>query len=102
MLVQDKNLTDEIISFKLVNGDEIVAKVVTEDDKGFVINRPCTVMPSNQGIGLMQSLITSELNDNITLTKSHVMMYSHTVKDMKNHYIHTTTGIQPAGGEIIT
>ena len=94
---------DAIVSFKLVNGDEIVAKVVAEDSNSFTISKPCTVMPSQQGIGLLQSIFTSDLNKNISLAKSHVMMHAPTMDKMENHYITTTTGIEPAtAGGIIT
>lgn len=94
---------DAIISFKLVNGDEIVAKIVEEQADDYIISKPCTVIPSNQGLALMQSLYTSELNNNITLKKSHVMLYSPTVDQVKNYYIETTTGIEPVSkGGIIT
>jgi hypothetical protein len=94
---------DQIVTFKLVNGDEIVAKIVEDTAEQFVISKPCTVMPSQQGLGLLQSLFTSDLNTNITLLKTHVMLHAPTVKDIENHYIQTTTGIQPvSAGGIIT
>jgi len=103
MLVTNKYDKDTVVSFKLVNGDEIVAKVLEEQDDKFVINKPCTVMPSQQGLGLMQSLFTSDINKSISLLKSHVMMHSPTVTDIENHYIKTTTGIEPiSAGGIIT
>lgn len=103
MLVSNKYEKDQVVSFKLVNGDEIVAKVLEEHNDKFVISKPCTVMPSQQGLGLLQSLFTSDLNKSITLLKVHVMMHSPTVTDIENHYIQTTTGIQPvSAGGIIT
>lgn len=96
MLVSPKYERDEIVTFKLVNGDEIVAKVVEENDGNFLINKPCTVMPSQRGIGLLQSLFTSDLSKNITLDKTHVMFHAQTQKEVESHYIQTTTGIQPA------
>lgn len=94
---------DDIVSFKLVNGDEIIAKIVEEVNGNFVVNKPCTVMPSPQGLGLIQSLFTSDLNKNVTIDKSHIMIHSITVEAVKNHYIQTTTGIEPAtSGGIIT
>jgi hypothetical protein len=102
MLEKPGYAKDTVVSFKIVNGDEIVAKVVEETQDSFVINKPTTVMPSQKGLALMQSLFTSELNKNITLDKRHVMMHSPTVKDVEDYYIQTTTGIQPvsAGGII--
>jgi hypothetical protein len=103
MLANKKYQQDDIVSFKIVNGDEIVAKIVEETDSGYVISKPCTVMPSQQGLGLLQSLFTGDLNKTITLDKKHVMLSALTIKDVENHYIKTTTGIEPVtSGGIIT
>ena len=103
MLEKTGYAKDTIVSFKIVNGDEIVAKIVEETHDEFTINKPTTVMPSQKGLALMQSLFTSDLNKNITLDKRHVMMHSPTVKDVEDYYIQTTTGIQPvSAGGIIT
>jgi hypothetical protein len=103
MLEKTGYAKDTVVSFKIVNGDEIVAKIVEENANGFVINKPTTVMPSQKGLALMQSLFTSDLNKNIVLDKKHVMMHSPTVKDVEDYYIQTTTGIQPvSNGKIIT
>jgi hypothetical protein len=103
MLATPKYDKDTIVTFKIVNGDEVVAKVVDENDHGFVVSKPCTVMPSQQGLGLLQSLFTADVNKAITLDKKHVMMHAPTLKEIENHYIQTTTGIQPvSNGGIIT
>ena len=103
MLEKTGYAKDTVVSFKIVNGDELVAKIVEENAGGFIINKPTTVMPSQKGLALMQSLFTSDLNKNITLDKRHVMMHSPTVKDVEDYYIQTTTGIQPvSAGGIIT
>ena len=95
MLVTKKYQKDTIVSFKLVNGDEIVAKVIDETETGFVVSKPTTVIPSSQGMGLVQSLFTGDVNKHITVDKRHIMMDSPSVKEIENHYIQTTTGIQP-------
>jgi len=96
MLVKKSYGPDTIVSFKLVNGDEIVARVQEEREQEFVLNKPCTVMPSSKGLGLIQSLFTSDIDKTIVLDKRHVMMHSQTVKDVESHYIQTTTGIVTA------
>ena len=103
MLEKSGYAKDTVVSFKIVNGDEIVAKIVSEDHGSFTIKNPCTVMPSQKGLGLIQSLFTSDLNKSIVLQKSHVMLHSPTVKDVEDYYIQTTTGITPvSAGGIIT
>lgn len=103
-MIQNKQYEkDSIISFKLVNGDEIVAKVLEESTDSFTISKPCTIVPSQQGLGLIQSLFTSDATKTISLSKSHVMLHSLTLDDIKNHYIKTTTGIETvSAGGIIT
>lgn len=102
MLINKGYSAGDIVCFKVV-GEEIVAKIVEETPDSFVLSKPCTVVPSQQGLGLMQSLISGNINSNITLNKSHVIMHSPVITDIENHYIRTTTGIQPATkGGIIT
>ena len=94
---------DTLVSFKLVNGDEVIAKIVEETTNEFIVSKPLIVVPSQQGIGLMQSLFTSELNKSIHLDKRHVMLHAQTSGALVNHYLQTTTGIEPVGaGGIIT
>lgn len=103
MLVQKKYATGDVVCFKLVNGDETIAKIVEESESAFVVSKPCTVVPSAQGLGLMQSLFSADINTNITLSKAHVIMHSPVVDKLEAHYIQTTTGIQPVSkGSIIT
>jgi len=103
MLVQKKYATGDVVCFKLVNGDETIAKIVEESDSAFVVSKPCTVVPSPQGLGLMQSLFSADINTNITLNREHVIMHAPVVDKIQTHYIQTTTGIQPVSkGSIIT
>jgi hypothetical protein len=103
MLEKQGYAKDTIVSFKLVNGDEIVAKIIAEDAGSFTVSKPCTVVPSAKGLGLIQSLFTSDLNKSISIDKGHVMLHATTVKDVEDYYIETTTGITPAtAGGIIT
>lgn len=101
MLIQKGYSAGDILCFKLV-GEEIVAKLVEETADSYILSKPCTVVPSQQGLGLMQSLISADINNNITLSKAHVIMNSTVIKDIENHYIRTTTGISPASSGIIT
>ncbi len=92
----------EIVCFKLVNGDEVVAKVVECTQGGWKLNKPCTVMPSPQGLGLIQTLFSADINKNVELKFEHVMMHAPTLKALEDHYLQTTTGIALNKGSIVT
>jgi hypothetical protein len=103
MLVSKKYAEGDIVSFKLVNGDEIVARIASEDNDSYILEKPCTAIPSPQGIGLVQSLFTADADAKISLNKIHVIMSSPSIDAMQKHYIKTTTGIEPVTrGSIIT
>ena len=104
MLINKSRVSEgDIIALKLVNGDEIVAKLVKDNGDSWELDRPCTVMPSAQGIGLIQSLFTADPKITINISKTHVIMHAPVISQMETHYIQTTTGIQQVSkGSIIT
>ena len=104
MLISNTKYDEQdIVTFKLVNGDEVVARIVEDREDCFVVSKPTTVVPSNQGIGLVQSLFVADLSKNISIAKSHVMMHATVVDKMRDHYIQTVTGIQTVSkGSIVT
>lgn len=92
----------DIVSFKMVNGDEVVAKIIELGADSWKVAKPCTVIPGPQGIGLIQSLISADINTEVILNKQHVMLHAPVIAQMKDHYIQTTTGIQPVReGQIV-
>lgn len=96
MLINTKRYDEgDILTFKLVNGDEIVAKLKQDSNESFVITRPCTVLPSPKGIGLVQTMFTSDSETPIHIDRRHVMMFAPTVKQVADYYLETTTGIKP-------
>ena len=92
MLITKPLDVGDIATFKLVNGDEIVAEITQTNHSGWSVKRPCTVVPSPQGIGLLQSLFTGNL-ESIQLDKQHVIMYAKTIDEIVKHYLSTTSGI---------
>jgi hypothetical protein len=93
----------DLVSFKLVNGDEIVARITESTTTGWSVSKPCTVIPSQQGLGLLQSLFSADINKDIVLKREHVMLHSPTIQALESHYIKTTTGIETVSkGSIIT
>ena len=103
MLIKQDYTEGNIVSFKLINGDEILARVLNTNSDSWTITKPLTVVPSEKGLGLVQSMLTMSLDDSVELQRSAVAMHTLTVAELGDHYILTTTGIQPVTrGSIIT
>jgi hypothetical protein len=104
MLINKAISAGSIVCFKITNGDEIVAKIASETADGWTLNRPCTLIPSPQGIGLMQCMIAADTDADVPLSRGSVMLGPVQVVDrLESHYIQTTTGIStpPKSGIIV-
>ncbi len=94
LISKSKYNENQIVTFKLVNGDELVARVVQDNDDEYVISSSTTVVPGREGLGLAASLFTGDPDSKLHIHKSHVMMSSPTVEQMADHYRKLTTGIE--------
>lgn len=92
MLVQKTYTQNDIISFKLISGEEIVAKLVSETADSFQISKPLTAVLGQQGVGFVQAFLTAEPTS-VELLKSNCIMHSKSVEEVKKYYISTTSGI---------
>jgi len=93
----------DIIGLKLVNGDEVIAKLLEQTESHYSLEKPCVVVGGPKGIGLIQAMFSLDPEKNIQVKRDHVMMTCEAVAQMRDHYIQVTTGIQPVSkGSIIT
>jgi len=103
LLSNQKYKSGDIISIKISNGDEIVAKFSEETSTGFMIVKPMTIMPTQTGIVLVPSLFTVDSELPTPIHFQHIMLHGATIKEMSDHYIKKTSGIQIASaGSIIS
>jgi hypothetical protein len=104
MLLETNSIPNNTVTtFKLVNGDEIVARVVESTPTKYKLSKPTTVIPGPQGIALVQSVFSMDTDADVWLDQQHVMFCCKTDDRMINHYIQTVTGIQtvPAGSRLV-
>lgn len=89
----DKGFTNgDIISLKLVNGDELIARFDSETADEVKITKPLAITISAQGLGMMPWMFLAE-KDTLTLRKQHVFTMAPSKKDAADQYTQGTTGI---------
>jgi len=86
---------DEVYTFKIANGDEIVARITAEDDTSYTVAKPLTVVPGPQGINMMNSLFTANPDKNVTINKQQVSIIAPSRDEVCDSYLEATTGIKP-------
>jgi len=99
MLVNKKYATGSVVSMKLVNGDEFVAKLIDETTTEYKVEQPMTVIPAQTGIRLIPSMFTVEPGQVFEIDKSHIMMHNAAADQVADHYRELTTGIKTVRNE---
>ena len=93
----------EIYTFKLITGEEIVARIHSGSlDGNFEIEHPILCALSPQGLQLMPGLFSANLEKVMLLNKSSWAMIAETRDDIRSSWIQATTGIAPVSKSILT
>lgn len=92
----------EIYTFKLVTGEEVVAEVKSVEDDHYIISKPTTIMPNQQGaMQMVPSAFTMELESDVLINTSAIAMIFEANESVKASYKKATTGIEVPDKKII-
>lgn len=92
---------NEVYTFKMNSGEELVAKVTDYDDNYIVIHEPVSVAPGPQGLGLVPSLFTADPKAETRLNTKNIAIVALTDSSIKAKYIEATTGLVVPDKKII-
>lgn len=92
MLIEKSIAAGDVVSLKLVNGDEIIARFESETADEIKIDRPLALTMSAQGLGMIPWVFLAD-KSTMTLKKSHVFVMLPSKKDAADQYMQGTTGI---------
>lgn len=92
---------NEVYTFKLNSGEEVVGKVLSIDDGTIELSEPLSVAPNPQGMGLIPSMFTAEQDKNVMLNTNTVTMWCITADQIRMKYIEATTGIATTSKKIV-
>jgi hypothetical protein len=94
MLIDKGVSPNEIITLKLITGEEVIAKLIEEKADLYVLSKPSILSLSQQGVGMAPFFFTVNPDKNIKINKSATISVEPTDKDFADKYIQATTGIQ--------
>ena len=92
MLLEKPIAEGDVVSIKLINGDEIIARLEKDDTNGITINRPLALTMSGGGLGMIPWMFLGN-KDTMTLKREHVFVMVPSKKDAADQYLQGTTGI---------
>ena len=82
----------DVVSIKLINGDEIIAKFEKEDNDTITISRPLALTMNGQGLGMIPWVFLGKDGD-ITLSKANTFFVVPSKGEAATQYLEGTTGI---------
>ena len=94
--------SDQIYTFKLNTGEELVARLVEIHDDHMIIEHPILTVLSPQGLQMMPGLFSANMDKTVRLNNSSWAMIAETRDDVRDSWIQATTGIAPVRKQIIT
>ena len=94
MLINKGIAEGEVVTIKTTAGEEIFAKLVSENPMAITVKKPLCLTATKDGIGLVPFLFTTDTDSEITINKHSIMVLAPTIKDAADTYIQQTTGIK--------
>jgi len=92
MLINKGFAIGEIVSLKLINGDELIARFDNSSTEEITITKPLAITIGPQGLGMMPWVFLGD-KETITLKMNHVFTVVSSKKDAADQYLQGTTGI---------
>ena len=82
----------DVVSLKLINGDEIIARLDTDDHHGITVTKPLAITVGPQGLGMMPWIFLGN-KVTVTIKREHIFVMVPSKKDAADQYMQGTTGI---------
>lgn len=94
-------LKNEVYTFKLNSGEELIAKVVETATDWIKIQEPVSIAPSQGGMQMIPSVFTADPKDDFKLNTNSIAIVAVTDDSLKMKYLEATTGIKVPDKKIV-
>ena len=92
MLLEKPIASGDVVSIKLISGEEIIARLDSETADTVKVTKPLTVSLGPQGLGMIPFVFLGE-KETVTLKQAHILVMMPSKKDAADQYMQGTTGI---------
>jgi len=93
MLIDQGVGPNEVVTFKLTSGEELVARLNEETATHYKLSKPMVIAMGAKGPGLMPYLFTVSPDKDISLSKTTVTVAVASDKAFADQYMQSTTNI---------
>jgi hypothetical protein len=96
MLLNKSLKEGDVVTLKMVSGEEVIARFVEETATGVKVLKPLVLAQGPQGIGMAPYLFTVHPETNIVINHPAIAVMAAPDKMASDQYLQTTTGIKLA------
>ncbi len=93
MLIETPYKVSDIVTLKVLGGDEVVGRLAAIENGTVTINKPHAVMMGQQGFGLVPYIMTAGPDVKVEFKSEHIFSVVKTYKGVAEEYIKQTSGI---------
>jgi len=93
MLIEAPYKVGDNVSFKLNSGEEIVARLESEDAKSYTLKKPMVLIAQQQGLGLAPFMFSVSPEGKFVLNCTAVSCLAKTEEQISKQYTEKTTGL---------
>lgn len=93
MLIEAPYKTGDIVSLKLITGEELIARLEKEEADKIQLSKPFALVPGQAGLGMMPWVLSVSPDSKITINMSTVILLHKTEEGISKQYVEQTTGL---------
>ena len=94
MIQNKKHEEGDIVAIKLVTAEEVIAKVVEEDENSIKVSKPMMLVHTPKGLAMSQFLMMQDVKDAIEISTSNINAITKANSVASNQYSQTDTSIK--------
>lgn len=94
MLIQTPAQPNDTVTIKVLGGEEIIGRLVEQNDTSVTLHKPLAILMGPQGFGLGPFVMSASQIAEVVISKTHVITVVKTDKQVADQYVKQTTGIQ--------
>lgn len=94
MLVQSGFKENDVVSFKLSTGEEVISRFEEQNDTQYKIKNPMVILAGPQGLGMQPFMFSVKPDNTFILNVSNVICAMATEDELAKQYVSQTSGIQ--------
>jgi len=92
LITKTQYTVGDVISIKLVTGEELITRLESETDEVLVVRSPLAITMGAQGVGMIPWVLLADTKK-CTISKSHVVAAILTKKEAADQYTQSTSGL---------